>query len=264
LPFALRRLDKGEASRLASIATIDQSDRFQRKMCLKRRADVAIETAEIETLANITVRERHTHFTVLPAGLPGLTRLSTVIATAAAAGTSPTLCLRARFIDGERSSAGVAAVESGDCSIRFAVIGHFDKRKSSRPTGVAIGNYRGALDRAIRLKPLAQFSFGRAKGQVPHKNLLHAYSLSIVLLLLGRRRFRIEMRSRAILRCGCIYGVVIQISCVRVGCVGFSLRTSGLAFELPLLFALRFGPLFFLTGLFLLAFRKGLAWPCRQ
>ena len=38
-------------------------------------------------------------------------------------GTSPTLRLRARFIDGKRPSAGVAAVESGDCSIRFVVIG---------------------------------------------------------------------------------------------------------------------------------------------
>lgn len=80
----------------------------------------------------------------------------------------------------------------------------------------------------------------------------------MVLFLLGRRRFRVDVRSGAILRCGCIYGVV------RVGCVGFNWRTGDLVFEFPLQFALRLGPLFFLTSLFLLAFTKGLAWPCWQ
>ena len=79
-----------------------------------------------------------------------------------------------------------------------------------------------------------------------------------MLLLLRRQRFRVKVRSGAILRSRCIYGVV------QVGCVGFNLRSSGLAFEFPLLFALRFSPLFFLTSLLLLAFRKGLTWPCWQ
>jgi hypothetical protein len=86
--------------------------------------------------------------------------------------------LRACFVDRERSPADVATVQSGDRGIRFAAICHFDEAEPSRPAGVAVRHYCGALNRAVWLKPLPQVSVTGGKREVSNKYLFHAHSLN--------------------------------------------------------------------------------------
>jgi hypothetical protein len=109
----------------------------------------------------------------LPAGLPPRTR-STAAASStppAAAGASATAAtgthsastattLRAGFIDIERASIQIGAVESCDSLVRLGAIRHFDERKAARTARIPIGHHADTFHVPIRLeeRPYGRFS----------------------------------------------------------------------------------------------------------
>jgi hypothetical protein len=98
---------------------------------------------------------------------------------ASAAETTATLGFRPGFVHGQRTSAGIATVQGGDGSVGFVVIRHFDKTESPRPARVAIRDYGGAVNGAMRLKPLPQVSFSGTKSEISNKYLFHRCSFQI-------------------------------------------------------------------------------------
>jgi hypothetical protein len=111
---------------------------------------------------------------LLPAGLSPWTRSAAAASTApaAATGTSATAAtgtsaaataaatLRAGFVDIERASIQIGAVESCDRLIRLGAIRHFDERKAARTAGIPIGHHADAFHVTVRLekRPHGRFS----------------------------------------------------------------------------------------------------------
>src|SRR6266511_3320900 len=94
----------------------------------------------------------------LPARLARLTRMAAVIITPSpamtAAGPAAALRLGARFVYGKCAPSYIFAVQSRDRRLCFAVVRHFDKAEAARASGVAIGDYAGAVNGAVGLEPL--------------------------------------------------------------------------------------------------------------
>ena len=65
------------------------------------------------------------------------------------AAADSTLRLRSRFIDVERSSVHVFAVESADSSVSFRVHAHLDESEASGLPGVAVRHDVHAIDGAV-------------------------------------------------------------------------------------------------------------------
>src|SRR5262245_21976091 len=74
------------------------------------------------------------------------------VATAAATTTAATRALFARlgFVDGQRAAIVLLAVERGDRGLRFGVAAHLDKAEALAAAGLAIRDYLGAGDLAVR------------------------------------------------------------------------------------------------------------------
>jgi hypothetical protein len=106
-------------------------------------------------------------------------------APATAAEPSAALGFRACLIDSQGAPAGIAAVECGDGSVRFAVVWHFHEAEAARPTGVTVSDHGSTVDRAVGLEPLSQVSFGSTEREVSNKYFLHENSFEFRLWLLG-------------------------------------------------------------------------------
>src|SRR5262249_32041337 len=78
---------------------------------------------------------------------------------------------RPRFVDGEGTASDLRAVEGVNGTLRRGAVRHLDKAKTSRAAGLAVGHNSDALDRAIRLKELAEVLLRRGKRQVAHKDI---------------------------------------------------------------------------------------------
>jgi hypothetical protein len=103
---------------------------------------------------------------LLPAGLSPRTRsaaaasttptaatgASATAATGASAATTAAATLRAGFVDIERASIQIGAVESRDRLVRLGAIGHFDERKAARTARIPIGHHADAFHVPVRLE----------------------------------------------------------------------------------------------------------------
>jgi hypothetical protein len=115
---------------------------------------------------------------LLPAGLSprtGSTTAATAASTtpAAAAGASATTAagasaastaaatLRAGFINIERASIQIGAVESCDRLVRLGAIRHFDERKAARTARIPIGHHADAFHVPVRLEECPHGRFSR-------------------------------------------------------------------------------------------------------
>jgi hypothetical protein len=120
------------------------------------------------------------YFRWLPARLPAAA--ATAAATAAAAGpaiataaatTGPSVRLRPRLVDVQRSAFVVLAIQAGDGLLGFLVAAHLDKPKAPRLTGIAIRHNADALNGPVSLKQGAKTIFRRPVTEVSYKNILH-------------------------------------------------------------------------------------------
>jgi hypothetical protein len=78
-----------------------------------------------------------------------------------------------RFVDVQRATAKFFPVESGDSFFGFAGVGHFYEGKSSRASGVTIGDQTDLIDFAMRFEQRTEFRFGGAVREVANKKFLH-------------------------------------------------------------------------------------------
>jgi hypothetical protein len=92
------------------------------------------------------------------------TRASATTATAAAgasAATATAATLRAGFVDIERASVQIGAVESCDRLVRLGAIRHFDECKAARTARIPIGHHADAFHIPVRLEKRAHGRFSR-------------------------------------------------------------------------------------------------------
>jgi hypothetical protein len=112
---------------------------------------------------------------LLPAGLTPRARSATAASTTAAAATGASTTaapwasaaataaatLRTGFVDIERASIQIGAVESGYCLIRLGAIRHFDECKAARTTSIPISHHADAFHVAVRFEKRAHGRFSR-------------------------------------------------------------------------------------------------------
>jgi hypothetical protein len=107
--------------------------------------------------------------------------VATTTATTASAATpessasAPAFSLGPGFVHRQRTATGIATVKGCNGSLGFIVVGHLDEPKPARAAGVAIRNDRSALNRAVSLEPLTQFSIGGIKRKVSNEYLFHQF-----------------------------------------------------------------------------------------
>jgi hypothetical protein len=97
-------------------------------------------------------------------------------ASSAVSTTAATVFFGTGFVDVDRPSVKLSAVQFGNRPICFGGIGHFDESETSGLAGIAVGHNAYALNRAIRFKQRSNRVFGCSKAEVPYKNILHLLS----------------------------------------------------------------------------------------
>jgi hypothetical protein len=105
-------------------------------------------------------------------------RLPAAITTAAvpvSAAARTALRLRTGFVNIQRSSIEISAVESANGRIAFRIDAHFDEGESSGLPGVAIGHDIDPLNGAIRIKHGPEGIFGGPEAEITYKNILHYF-----------------------------------------------------------------------------------------
>src|SRR5258708_6954830 len=85
--------------------------------------------------------------------------------------------LRTGLVHIERAPAKIGAVQCVDSLIRFVAVGHFDERKSSWLSRVAIRNDVDAFHRAVRFEEGANRLLRRSKIQITYKDVFQRPSL---------------------------------------------------------------------------------------
>jgi hypothetical protein len=124
------------------------------------------------------------------AGLPALAAATTAAATSSAAATSTTtaiaatassataasasIALRACFVNSNRATVDIGAIEGFDRGPRLVVVAHRHEGESPRPTGVTIRDYGDFFDLTMSPKLCLQRFLGRGKGKVANIQLHRA------------------------------------------------------------------------------------------
>jgi hypothetical protein len=112
---------------------------------------------------------------LLPAGLSPRTRstaagattptaatgASTTAAATGSATAAATATLRAGFVDIERASIQIGAVESCNRLVRLGAIRHFDEGKAARTARIPIGHHADAFHIPVRLEKCPHGRFSR-------------------------------------------------------------------------------------------------------
>jgi hypothetical protein len=123
---------------------------------------------------------------------------TTTTAAAATAAEPATARFWPSFVDGERTSTSVGAVQGEDRCIGFAAIRHFNKSEAARAAGVAVGYNHRAIHCSVGLKPLSQVGVRSLKRKIANKYLLHESFLSV--LVLFRTAFTASRSAERVIR----------------------------------------------------------------
>src|SRR5450759_2419738 len=133
----------------------------------------------------------------LPARLAALARSTTTTTTAgtattaatteAAATTAAALGFRPSLVDIECTAIEISTIERRNRAVRFGGVRHFDKRKTARAAGVAVGYEVDTVHLSVRLKERTDGRFSCCEIQIAYKDVFHiVVCLSIVRARLGR------------------------------------------------------------------------------
>src|ERR1700739_3910392 len=93
------------------------------------------------------------------------------------AATSTTVHFRTRLVHSERTPARILAIQTGNGFFRFVVVRHFHETKAARSSSGTVGHNSRTFNRSKRREQGAQLVFGKAKGKITYKNLLHGSPL---------------------------------------------------------------------------------------
>jgi len=147
-----------------------------------------------------------------PAAVAALAATTTA-AVAAATAAAATILARSRFIDGQRPSVEVLAVQGGDGRLRLLVVVHFDKAEPLGAAGVPVHDDLGGLDRAVRCEEVLEIAVGSAirqvadiqllahfgpptektmQGQGPQRTQSHMLTLSNCLFAMGQEKCKVR------------------------------------------------------------------------
>ena len=99
---------------------------------------------------------------------------ATLTAATATATTATAARFVLRFVDLERTTAHVLAVEVLDCSRRIGAW-HFHEAEAAWATGFTIHDQGNRIDRAVLGEQGANRALIGGKGQIAHVNLAHLY-----------------------------------------------------------------------------------------
>lgn len=103
--------------------------------------------------------------------LPIIPSSSAIHGAARPVGTSTARCLRASFIDGERSALERLAIEGIDGGLGLGSLGHLDESEASRLVGVAVLDDGHQRHFSVCSERLAQIVLGCCKRQIPYVNV---------------------------------------------------------------------------------------------
>jgi hypothetical protein len=81
--------------------------------------------------------------------------------------------LWAGFINVERLSTQIDAIQRGNRTVCFGIVRHLDKCESARSSGVAIPHKVDPPNYTVRLKQLTDSTFRRILAEISHKDTLH-------------------------------------------------------------------------------------------
>src|SRR5438094_3318901 len=87
--------------------------------------------------------------------------------------TAATFSFRTGFVHVQRPAVDFLAIESGNRTIRFSIVAHFDESKSSGLPRVPVGDEVHTLHAAICLKQGSNRIFSGSKAEVSYKNVFH-------------------------------------------------------------------------------------------
>ncbi len=79
---------------------------------------------------------------------------------------------RLRFVDVEGTSSELLALESLNCGLRLAAVGHFNEAKPTGAAGGTVGNDIDGAHGPIRFKELADVMISRIKRKITYKNIV--------------------------------------------------------------------------------------------
>jgi hypothetical protein len=114
---------------------------------------------------------------------PAILPLATAIS---AESTAATILFGPSFIDVQRPSVQVTAVESGNGLFSLSVIAHFHEAKSSGASSVPVGNDVYSIHCAEFLEHGSNGAFGGVEAEVSHENIFHL----ILFLKFAEQRIR--------------------------------------------------------------------------
>src|SRR5579863_2634867 len=118
-----------------------------------------------------------------------ITATTTAPSTAEPATTAASTCrpfrLGPRFVDVERTSANLTAVNRRDGFFALFRIRHLDKTKTAGTPGVTIGHDADTVNLSVGRKQLPQFIFSGVEIQISNENVLQTNSLELSYLNVG-------------------------------------------------------------------------------
>jgi hypothetical protein len=80
----------------------------------------------------------------------------------------------AGFVDSERSSTKLLAVQGCDCFVTFTIIRHFNKAKTLHCVTISHDVY--TIDTAVCFKEGTDVLFGRIEAEISNENIPHRFS----------------------------------------------------------------------------------------
>ena len=107
----------------------------------------------------------------------------------AAKSAAGSLCLRPRFVNIDRATAEISAVQGSNCAVRLSRIRHFDKGKAACATRVSVSHQVDPLHFSIRLEECTERRFGSTEIQIPYKDVFHVVNVCLSIVRARRGRY---------------------------------------------------------------------------
>jgi hypothetical protein len=117
------------------------------------------------------------HRPALPAALSAAA-VTAAAATAAGATAATAAGTILRFIDAQRASAHVEAIQRFHCLLCFR-LGHLDETETARAARITIRREGYGFNRAVLCEQIAHLAFCRSKRQVAYVDLSHSNILKV-------------------------------------------------------------------------------------
>jgi hypothetical protein len=107
--------------------------------------------------------------------------------TAAASATAAALGLGTSFIDVQRATFEIRAIQAGNRAVGFVGVAHFHKRKTAGAAGITIRYQIDTIHGSIPFKHGTDRRIGGGKIQIAYENILHFFTLFCLSIVRARQ-----------------------------------------------------------------------------